>query len=41
MTRQRRVWLIVVGSVFALAAISYGVYWAQALRYEQSTTMPT
>ncbi len=37
MARQRRVWLIVVGSVFALAAIGYGVYWAQALRYEQST----
>src|SRR5258706_14528921 len=37
MARARRVWLIVVGSVFALAAIGYRVYWAEALRYEQST----
>jgi len=37
MTSRRRRWLAAVGSVFALAAIGYGVYWARALRYEQST----
>ena len=30
-------WLIGVGSAFAVIALAYGVYWAQVLRYRQST----
>jgi membrane fusion protein (multidrug efflux system) len=34
-TRKR--WLLLVGGSFALATIAYGIYWALALRYIQST----
>jgi membrane fusion protein (multidrug efflux system) len=34
-TRKR--WLLLVGGSFALIAIAYGIYWALALRYIQST----
>jgi membrane fusion protein (multidrug efflux system) len=37
MSSQRRRWLAAVTSVFLLAAIAYGVYWARNLRYEQGT----
>jgi membrane fusion protein (multidrug efflux system) len=30
-------WLIGAGSTFAVIALAYGVYWAQVLRYRQST----
>ena len=30
-------WLIGAGSSFAVIAVAYGVYWAQVLRYQQST----
>jgi membrane fusion protein (multidrug efflux system) len=30
-------WLIGAGSAFAVIALAYGVYWAQVLRYRQST----
>ena len=30
-------WLIGAGSSFAVIALAYGVYWAQVLRYQQST----
>ncbi len=37
MSRQRRVWLIAVSSVLAVAAIAYGAYWALALRFQEFT----
>jgi membrane fusion protein (multidrug efflux system) len=35
--RKRWRWLIGAGSAFAVIALAYGLYWAQVLRYRQST----
>ena len=37
MSRQRRRWLAIAISFFALVGIGYGVYWTTVLRYEQTT----
>ena len=37
MSRRRRIGLVAVSSVVALAAVGYGTYWALALRYQEYT----